>query len=168
MTIALIVGAVFPAPLQTNLGDKELANIGKLHDRGWEERQESNFEASERMFREAERKLKDYRSRYIKDQSTLSFLRATYRLAYLSELGNKDKDAREFYEQCLAHPLINSPAAKADEMPISQLARERLTIVEGRLRHQSKSSGEDYPRVSIKGGSKGEKNLPGRSSDLRP
>jgi len=169
LTIVLIVAnSILPSGFQANLGGGEFAKIARLHDQGWEEREKGNSEASERLFREAERKLKEYRGKYIKDRTSLPFLRATYGLAYLSELGNRDKDARKFYEQCLAHSLISSAAATFDKVPISQVATKRLAVIEGRSRQRSKSSGEDYPRISIRGGSKGEKDLPDRSSDLRP
>jgi hypothetical protein len=167
LTVALL-GIIFPTFFQENQADKEWANVSSLHHRAWEERRKGNFEASEGNFREAGRKLKDYRSRYLKDRSGISFLRATYRLAYLSELGNRDKDAREFYKQCLTHPLINSAVALSDGVPISRQVTERLTIVERRLQQTSPASGQNYPRISIKGGSKGEKNLPNQSFDLRP
>jgi hypothetical protein len=167
LTVASL-GLIFPTLVQENRPGKEFANITTLHDRGWEERRNGNFEASVGSFREAGRKLKLYRSRYLKDKSSISFLRATYRLAYLSELGNKDKRAREYYQQCLKHPLINSAIALADGVPILRQAEERLRIVDVRLKGTDGSPGKSYPRISMKGGSKGEKDLPRQSFDLRP
>lgn len=164
----MLANATFPSCPQGDLEDREFANIERLHDQGWAEKEKGNPEFGERLFRQAEVKLKEYRGKYLKDRTSIRFLRATYRLAYLSELGNRDKDARELYRDCLAHPLISSEAATFDNVAISQLATKRLAVIEGRLRQRSKSSGEDYPRISIRGGSKGEKDLPVRSSDFRP
>jgi hypothetical protein len=163
-----MISVAYSTPLQNNRQDKDLEKIEKLHDFAWEERQKGRYETSETIFRDAEIELQKYRRKYVRDRSSLSFLRATFRLGYLSELANKDKDARGFYEACLEHPLIDSTLAMADGYPVSELARVRLKIVIERLRDRSKVSRGDYPRISIRGGSKGARDLPDRSSDVRP
>jgi hypothetical protein len=172
-TIPLIIALLANVVLGANLGpfwqdeNKDWAEISKLHDRAWEQSKSRQVSASQSTFSEAAKKLKKYRSQYYKDRSSLSFLRATFRLANLSELGNRDKDAREFYEECLNHPLINSSAAVADQQPILSLVRKRMAVVDERLKPRSHTS--EFPRIKVEGGSKGgHKDLPPRTSDLHP
>lgn len=171
--VPLTVGLTLPpsASVQNTLHDKEFANAVKLHNKGWAERDKGNDKTGEGLFREAASQLKRYRTKRfkdVKDRSSLDFLRATYHLAYMNELGNKDEDARTFYEQCLIHPLISAGEATVDQIPISELARKRLAVIGERSRSSKRSSTETYPRISIRGGSKGEKDLPARIVDFTP
>lgn len=158
------------ASLQSNSAPQEFADIATLHKRGWEERSKGNFNAGEDFFRKAQRKLKDYRSRQLKDEASPSYLIATYRLGYLSELADKDKEARRFYLECLSNPSIKLDSAKADGAPISELAAKRLKVLEQRLAGHKKSSTDSYPRIRVSGGSKGrnDEDLPPRSTDIHP
>lgn len=168
--IAIVIFAAGgSAFLQSKSVDQEFAEIAVLHERGWQERSKGNFNASEDLFRRAQHKLKDYRGKHLKDKADSSFLVATYRLGYLSELAGKDKEAKSFYQECLSNPSIKFDTAKADGIPISELVAKRLMIIEQRLTAKKQSSTRNYPRIRVSGGSKGDdKDLPLRSSDIHP
>jgi len=138
----------------------EWAQIVKLHDRGWALIERGDFESAQKLFKAATGKLKRYRVN--------SFLRATFWLGYSSELADNYEEAKHFYEECRPHPLLNSPEAVVDRRSISQQVNERLEIVNRHLHLSQKASDRTFPRISVKGGSKGGKeDLPPRSSDLR-
>jgi hypothetical protein len=166
--VLLVSGVVFANYVTFRLDDdKDWAEINELYKLGYEQRKNSQIKASESTFREAAKKLEKYRSQYLKDRSGLRFLRATFRLGSLNELGDRDKEARKFYQECLNHPLVNSSTATADTRPILALVRERMAAVEGRLKPGSRAA--EFPRIVTEGGSKGPaKNLPLQTSDLHP
>jgi hypothetical protein len=149
--------------------DKHWAEIERLYERGWIKRDTRNFGDSEKSFRQAAHKLEQYRSYYIKDRNSLSFFRVTYMLGNFNELGNLDNEAQKYYGQALIHPLANSIDATLEAKIIAQEAKERLSIVEQRLRGLSTTKSKDYPRISIKGGSKGgHRDLPKRDTLIQP
>lgn len=148
---------------------KEWSDIAKLHDRGWREREKRDYKGSEKDFRIAARKLEKYRSTYIRDRDNLVYLRATYWIGYLYELGGEDRDAQRFYTQSIEHPLANTPEAIIDGELISKQAQLRLKVIEQRSQAKSEKSNKTYPQIRIKGGSKGgEKDLPAHSLMKQP
>jgi hypothetical protein len=148
--------------------NRDWKEIVQLYERGWTKMEERNFGDSEENFRQAVHQLKQYRSHYVKDQNSLSFLRATYMLGEFSEWANMDKEALAFYKAALLiHPLASSPEEKSEIKLITQEAEERLSIV--KRRSSSKSSSKDFPRISIGGGSKGGiRDVPKRETLFQP
>jgi len=73
-------------------------------------------------------KLDSYVAAYVKDTTSVTYLRTRYRYAIYSELAGLPQVATIVYKECLKHPMINSTDAVFDGEPISKLAQERLKV----------------------------------------
>lgn len=152
--ISITVSSVFAQSNEI----KDWNEIEKLHLSGWKQK-EGNYPKWEITFQKAAAKVINYRLKYIKNKKDTRHLKVTFYIAYLKELGNLDSEARVFYKECLKHPKIDLSDSVIDGNKIAVFAKQRIEEINKRFSTGKKN--KTYPRISVKGGSKGSpKKLP--------
>jgi hypothetical protein len=116
---------------------KDWDEIIKLYKEGYEviEKQGQNWDDAglwakrKQIFTEAADKLTAYIKAYLTDTTSLSYLRAKYRLGTYLEIARQFNAAKEAYLFCSTHPLIKS--AQFDGKPLEPQVKDRLIQIRG-------------------------------------